>query len=147
MRNQTTTSDAGVKPIPITARQLEGYNKTPSEACAKLRLSQKVTKGDAKHAIELLKVSLTQVGYDEETKTFDIDKITTGITASKRGKIISVKETLTQLESRMGKLIPLEEIEKVLEGKMTKIELEESLSQLSKSGDIFIPKKGFVQRV
>ena len=30
---------------------------------------------------------------------------------------------------------------------MTAIELEDALSQLSKSGDIFKPKKGFIQRI
>ncbi|MBI3334364.1 minichromosome maintenance protein MCM, partial [Candidatus Pacearchaeota archaeon] len=146
LRNQSIRADSDVKPIPITARQLEGIIRL-SEACAKMRLSNEVNKQDAQRAIDLLKMSLQQVGYDEETKTFDIDKITTGISASKRSKILIVKEALAQLESRVGKLIPYEEIEKLLGGKITEIELEEALNQLSKSGDIFQPKKGFVQRM
>jgi len=90
-----------------------------------------------------------QVGYDEETQTFDIDKVTTGIPTSKRGKIISLKETISRLESRMGKLIPLEELEKELvdTGKLTKDELEEAIEQLAKSGDIFKPKKDHIQKI
>ena len=146
LRNQSIKTESEIKPIPITARQLEGIIRL-SEACAKVRLKSEVTKEDAKRAIDLLKASLTQVGYDEETKTFDIDKITTGIPSSKRGKILAVRETIAQLESKLGKLIPLEELERALEGKMSSIDLEDAITQLVKSGDIFRPKQGFIQRV
>ncbi|MEK6888885.1 MAG: minichromosome maintenance protein MCM [Nanoarchaeota archaeon] len=146
LRNQSVKSDSDIKPIPITARQLEGIIRL-SEAHAKMRLSHEVSREDAQKAIDLLKMSLQQVGYDEETKTFDIDKITTGISSSKRGKILTVRESIAKLESRLGKLIPMEELEKELLDKMTAIELEDALSQLSKSGDIFKPKKGFIQRI
>jgi len=146
LRNQSTRSDADINPIPITARQLEGIIRL-SEANAKMRLSSEVSKEDAQKAIELLKMSLQQVGYDEETKTFDIDKITTGISTSKRSKILIVRETISMLESKLGKLIPMEELQKALEGKVSDPELEDSLNQLSKSGDIFRPKKGFIQRL
>ena len=65
----------------------------------------------------------------------------------KRSKIIFVKEAISQLESKVGKLIPLEELQALLGDKLTEIELEESLSQLSKIGDIFRPKKGFIQKI
>jgi len=146
LRGQSAKSDSNIKPIPITARQLEGIVRL-SEAHAKMRLSDEVKKEDAKKAIELLKMSLQQVGYDEETKAFDIDRITTGITSSKRSKIVVVRETLAALESKLGKLIPLEEIDKVLKDKMSQTELEDALNQLSKSGDIFRPKKGYIQRL
>ncbi|MDO8563632.1 MAG: AAA family ATPase, partial [Nanoarchaeota archaeon] len=146
LRNQSVRSDSEIKPIPITARQLEGIIRL-SEANAKLRLSPEVLIEDARKAIELLKISLRQVGYDEETKTFDIDKITSGISSSKRSKILVVRETIAMLEAKIGKLIPMDELEKALDGKVSQLELEESLNQLSKSGDIFRPKKGFIQRI
>jgi replicative DNA helicase Mcm len=146
LRNQPSRADSEIKPIPVTARQLEGVVRL-SEAHAKMRLSSEVTAEDAKMAIELLKYSLMQVGYDEETKTFDIDRMTTGVTASKRGKILMVRETLGQLESKLGKLIPEDELEKALGGKLTDVELDDAITQLSKSGDIFKPKKGFIQRI
>lgn len=146
LRNQSVNSDSAVKPIPITARQLEGIIRL-SEAHAKLHLSPEVRRSDAIKAIELLKMSLMQVGYDEETKTFDIDKVTTGISSSKRGKILLVREAIAQLESRLGKLIPYEELQKALEGKITEVELEDAITQLSKSGDIFKPKSGFIQKI
>lgn len=145
LRNQPSRSDSEIKPIPITARQLEGIIRL-SEAHAKMRLSDKVTRDDARIAIELLKYSLMQVGYDEETKTFDIDRIG-GIPASKRGKIIMVKEAISQLENRIGKLIPLEELESSLKDKISNEELEEAIDKLAKEGDLFRPKKGFIQRI
>ena len=145
LRNQPNKADTMVKPIAITARQLEGIIRL-SEACAKVRLSQDVKREDAKKAIELVRLSLTQVGYDEETKSFDIDKMTTGISSSKRNKILVLKEALSQMESRLGKLIPMEEVEKAVEGKMSMVELEDALNMLTKEGDIFKPKRGYIQR-
>ncbi len=147
IRNKTvSTSGNELKAIPITARQLEAIVRL-SEACAKVRLSPEVTIEDAKKAITLLKYSMMQVGFDEETQTFDIDRVTTGIPTSKRGKIILVRETLSKLESSLGKLIPLEEIERELSEKMSKEELDDSINQLAKAGDIFKPKPGFIQKL
>ncbi len=146
LRSQPGKADSEIKPIPITARQLEGIVRL-SEAHAKIRLSKEVTAKDAQIAIALLRESLMQVGYDEETKTFDIDKVTTGISSSKRSKIIVVKEIISMLESRLGKLIPMEELEKAVEEKISKEELEDVLNQLYKSGEVFKPRKGFIQRI
>jgi replicative DNA helicase Mcm len=145
LRNQSVSTDAAIKPIPITARQLEGIVRL-AEASAKMRLSDKVTTEDAKKAIELLKMSLTQVGYDEETKSFDIDKMTTGITSSKRNKILLVRDIITLLESRVGKLVPLEDIEKETAEKLAPNELSDILDQLKKSGEIFMPNSKHIQR-
>jgi replicative DNA helicase Mcm len=146
IRNKSITSNSEIKAIPITARQLEAIVRL-SEACAKVRLSTHVTVEDAKKAISLLKYSMMQVGFDEETQTFDIDRVTTGIPTSKRGKIIAVRKILSKLESGMGKLIPMEEIERELSDKMSKEELEDSINQLAKAGDIFKPKPGYIQKL
>jgi len=146
IRNQSIKTESDIKPIPITARQLEGIIRL-AEAHAKLHLRGTVTAHDAKMAIDLLKVSLSQVGYDEETQSFDIDRMTTGITSSKRGKILLLKDTILKLESRLGKLLPLEELQKALEDKLTPIEIEEAIEQLAKAGEVFKPKKGFIQKI
>jgi len=145
LRNMPVSSESAMRPIPISARQLQALVRM-AEASAKLRLSEVVSVEDAQIAIELMKYYLIQVGYDYESKTLDIDKISTGIPASKRSKIFTVRETINLLEGRLGKLIPMEELEQELEGKMTKDEIEEALSKLRASGDVFSPKRGFVQR-
>lgn len=145
LRNSPVSAEEMQRPIPISARQLEALIRM-SEAGAKARLSRKVKKEDAKKAIALMKFYLTQVGFDYETKTFDIDKIVTGIPTSQRSKIIIVRETIARLESRIGKLIPIEELAKELEGKLSTAEIDDSLDKLKMSGDIFEPKRGFVQR-
>ena len=145
LRNAPTSSESAMRPIPISARQLGALIRM-SEASARVRLSNVVTKEDAKLAIEIVKYYLMQVGYDYESKTLDIDKITSGIPTSQRSKIIVVRETITRLETRLGKLIPLEEIEKELEGKLDKEEIADAISKLSASGDIFKPRRGYVQK-
>jgi len=40
----------------------------------------------------------------------------------------------------------MEEVEKAVEGKMSMVELEDALNMLTKEGDIFKPKRGYIQR-
>jgi DNA replicative helicase MCM subunit Mcm2 (Cdc46/Mcm family) len=87
-----------------------------------------------------------QVGYDEKTKSFDVDKIT-GQGASARNKIHYVQDAIEELEKRVGKLIPMEEIAKALDGKVSEAEVDEVVGKLLKSGDLFRPKRGYVQRM
>ncbi len=138
-------SGDSIKPIPISARQLEALVRL-AEAIAKSRLSKKVTEEDAARAIDLMRFYMMQVGYDDETKSFDIDKIS-GNPASKRNKIHIVKEILEDLENRLGKLIPQEELEKAGEGKISKEELEEAVDKLVRAGDLFRPRRGYIQRM
>ncbi|VVB83407.1 Minichromosome maintenance protein MCM [uncultured archaeon] len=145
LRNKPIASEGGLRPIPISARQLQALIRM-SEACAKMRLSKKVTKDDAKKSIELMKYYLMQVGYDYESKTFDIDRISGKFSASQRGKILNVRDIIIDLENKIGKMIPLEEIEKELEGKMDKNAIDEAINRLSTQGEIFSPKRGYIQR-
>ncbi len=146
LRNKPVSSESAMRPIPISARQLQALIRL-SEASARVRLSNIASKEDAKQAIEIIKYYLMQVGYDYESQTFDIDKISTGIPTSQRAKIISVRETINLLEGRLGSLIPIEEIEKELEGKLSKETIEEAISKLQSSGDIFSPRRGYVQKM
>lgn len=153
LRNSSTYIVIGeekVKPIPITPRQLEALIRL-SEAYAKARLSKKVTKEDVERAIELIKYFLGRVGYDYDSQQLDIDRIATGIPTSQRGVIILVRETIKELESRVGKLIAIEELAKEIgektNGKVDVDALEEALDNLTRSGDVFKPQKGFIQRI
>jgi replicative DNA helicase Mcm len=145
LRNTPVSAENSVRPIPISARQLQALIRM-AEASAKMRLSETVDPSDAKRAIEILKYYLMQVGYDYESKTFDIDRGTGGMPASQRNKVFIVRDAITKLESRLGKMIPIEEIEKELEGKLTKDEIEEAITKLDVSGVIFRPRRGYVGR-
>jgi len=146
LRNRPVSSESAMRPIPISARQLQALIRM-SEASAKIRLSKTVTKDDAKEAIELMKYYLMQVGYDYESKTFDIDKIYTGMTASKRNKVLIVREVINGLKERLGELIPIEEIEKELEDKLTKDEIDYAINELIKNSVIYQPRQGYVQKL
>jgi replicative DNA helicase Mcm len=143
LRNKPVMSESAMRPIPISARQLQALIRM-AEASARLRLSEEVSREDAKQSIELMKYYLMQVGYDYESKSFDIDKISGKFSSSQRTKIFTVKEVITALETKMGKMIPYEEIEKELEGKMGKDELEEVINRLIKDNEIYRPKKGYI---
>ena len=145
LRNMPVSSEGTLRPIPISARQLQALIRM-SEASAKMRLSMKVLLEDAKRAIDIMKYYLMQVGYDYESKTFDIDRGTGGMPTSQRGKVFLVRDTITKMESRMGKMIPIEELEKELEGKLTRDEINEAIAKLDSSGDTYRPKSGYVSR-
>ncbi len=146
LRSSPAVSEERIKAIPISARQLEALIRL-SEASAKIRLSKKVTKQDAQRAINILHFSLLQIGFDKETGQIDIDRIATGIPASQRSKIILVRDTIQKFESRFGKLIPIEELKRELGEKISEDALDEAVDKLRRSGDIFIPKRGYIQRV
>ncbi|MBU4069413.1 MAG: hypothetical protein KJ646_00350 [Nanoarchaeota archaeon] len=146
LRNKPISSESAMRPIPISARQLQALVRM-SEASAKIRLSKKVTTEDAQIAINLMKYYLMQVGYDYESKTFDIDKISSKFSSSQRNKILTVRDVIVGLEDRLGKMIPIEEIEKELEGKMNKEEIEDAINKLLINTEIFKPRRGYVQRM
>lgn len=145
LRNLPVSSEGTLRPIPISARQLQALIRM-SEASARMRLSETVTLEDADRAIDIIKYYLTQVGYDYESKTFDIDRGTGGMPASQRNKVFIVRDTITSLENKIGKMIPLDELEKELEGKLTRDEIDEAITKLDISGVIFKPKKGYIAR-
>jgi replicative DNA helicase Mcm len=146
LRNMPVATESAMRPIPISARQLEALIRM-SEASAKMRLSNVATKEDAKRAIDIMKFYLMQVGYDYESKTFDIDRISSRISSSQRNKIFMVRDIITELEGKIGKMIPIEEIEKELEGRISKDELNDALVQLERESMIFKPKPGFIQKM
>ncbi|MBI5871871.1 minichromosome maintenance protein MCM [archaeon] len=136
--------------IPISARQLEAIVRL-AEASARIRLSQKVTKKDVKRALDLLKYSLTQVGMDPETQQFDIDRITTGISASTRNIILQVRDLIYELSAKKGKdnevNIELELKPAAQQRGINLDKLDEAIEKLKRSGDIFEPRKGAVKRL
>ena len=119
-----------------------------SEASAKVRLSEKVTKEDSKRAIELMKHCLMQVGFDYETGQIDIDRISSGIPASQRSRIFAVREIIRDLEEKVGKSVPMEEIISAAEEKgITVDQVEEVIERLKREGSLYEPKKGLISSI
>ncbi len=146
LRSAAALDEAEIKAIPISARQLQALVRM-AEASAKIRLSSKVSKKDAERAIALLKYCMQAVGTDPETGKFDIDRITTGITATQRSRISIIKQIIRDLEGKVGKMIPISEISKAAEEEgIEASKAEELISNLIKKGDLFEPRHGVVQR-
>ncbi len=147
IRNVGGDGDSVIKSVPITARQLEALIRL-TEASAKSRLSKSATASDAKKAISLLHYTLRQIGLDPDTGKLDIDRITTGVTASQRNHIAIVREAINMLGKEKGDLIPEEDIIKECELKgLDESKTEEILTKLNRSGDIYEPKKGFYSKM
>lgn len=146
LRNTGSTGDDAIRPIPISARQLEALVRL-SEGSARVRLSSKVTKLDAQRAIRILKYCLMQVGFDYETGKIDIDRIATGIPAAQRSKIVIVRDIINSLEKKT-KAVPIEEIisEAVAKG-LNEAKVEEIIERLKREGEIFEPRAGFISKV
>mgnify|MGYP001595781188 FL=1 len=147
LRNSGQKGEDEIRPIPISARQLEALVRL-SEASARTKLSDKVTKDDAKRAIELLKHCLMQVGFDYETGQIDIDRITTGIPASQRSRIVSVREIIKKLENKVGKIIPIADIiNEAAEQNINEAQVEEVIEQLKREAEIFEPRRNMISRL
>ena len=145
MKMRKASLDGGGTSISISARQLQGLVRL-AEAHAKSRLSPIVEVEDSQVAIRLTNYYLMQVGYDPETKTFDIDRFSTKISSSKRSKILLLKDSIRKLEEKFGKQIPIDKLREEMKD-MSDAEFEESIEKLKKSGDLFQPKQGFIQDV
>tara|TARA_Y100000031_G_C8247023_1_gene398597 strand:- start:986 stop:3019 length:2034 start_codon:yes stop_codon:yes gene_type:complete len=140
-------AEEGVKTIPISARQLEALVRL-TEASARLRLSNQAAKQDAKRAIELVEYCLMQVGLDRETGKIDIDRIATGISASQRSHIMVIKEIISDLENKVGKHIPIDDIIEEAKNKdIDESKVEEVLEKLKRVGEIFEPRRSFIQKL
>ncbi|MEM0231073.1 MAG: minichromosome maintenance protein MCM [Candidatus Woesearchaeota archaeon] len=150
LRSTASSSEEAARAIPISPRQLEAIVRL-AEASARVRLSDKVTRKDARRAIDLLNFSLGQVARDRETGRIDIDVISTGISTSERDKIMKVREIINELDLKFasaGKNIPTEEIIAAAEEQgIKKPEVEEIIQKLRRSGDIFEPRHGFIQKM
>ena len=148
LRSAGSEGDAAIKPIPISARQLEAIVRL-SEASARIKLKDKVEKEDALRGISLLKGCMAEIGVDPETGQIDMDRIATGITASTRGRILEVRNLIFSLcDEKQGPVSIEEDLKpKVYDKGITEQKLEEAIGKLKRSGDIFEPKKGWLQKI
>ena len=146
IRNQPGSAKEKNKPIPITARQLQALVRF-SEASAKTRLDNKVRAEDAKKAIQLLHYCLSQIGMDPKTGKIDIDRVVTGVSASQRSNIATIKDTIIELENEFGPEIPIQDIITASECKgIDENKIKEIIDKLKRTGDVFEVKRGYIKR-
>ena len=139
-------TEGNIRTVPISPRQLGALIRL-SEANARLRLSNEVTRKDAKKAINLLEYSLMEVGFDRETGKIDIDRIATGISASTRSHILTIKEIINTLEEKV-KPIPIDDVVAAAKEKgIEEDKVEEAIEKLKRTGDLFEPRPGFLQKI
>ncbi len=142
MRNKYSGQE--IQTVSITLRQYEAILRL-AEASAKVRLDTAIRVEDAERAIRLMKYSLWQLGYDVETGRIDIDKIESGITASKRRKITVILEILDEMQ-REAKEIAIDDLKAEAESRGVE-GIDEIIEKLRREGTIFEPKPGFVRKV
>jgi replicative DNA helicase Mcm len=131
--------------VAITMRQYEALIRL-AEASAKVQLRDFVTEEDAERAIEIMKYSLRQFGFDEKTGVFDIDKAEGGVSSAQRSKIRTVIDLLANLEKTFGKTIPLSDLKKSAEESGIE-DVDQIIRKMKEEGVIFEPKPGFIQKV
>ncbi|MCL4399297.1 minichromosome maintenance protein MCM [Candidatus Parvarchaeota archaeon] len=145
LRSQYSNEGEGVKPIPISARQLEAMVRL-SEGSAKVRLSNIVTVDDAKRAVDLTMDYLSEVGFDRSTGEFDIDRVMTGLSSSQRNTALTIKSILrAELENLPeGSMVSVTKMyENADKVGISKTSVDNALSILKKEGEIFEPKLNF----
>jgi len=139
-------SEGNLKSVPITARQLEAIVRL-AEAYAKIKLDRRVTGEYAELAIDMLMYCLEKIGIDPKTGQLDIDKITTGITASTRNQYKIIQQIIDKLEVEKPE-VSSEDI--IAEGKKHSIsskEVEKVLRKLKTEGVIFEPRKNVYKKL
>ena len=128
--------------VPITARQLEGYVRL-SEASAKMRLSHKITEQDANNAAELIEAYLNRIAGNGDG-TYDIDKISTGISSKDRNKLDIIRDIMNEFGDAGLKL---EEIQIHGSNKgLTDMEVERAVKTLQEGGELFRNPSGVYKK-
>eukprot|EP01119_Soliformovum_irregulare_P025718 TRINITY_DN9602_c0_g1_i1.p1 TRINITY_DN9602_c0_g1~~TRINITY_DN9602_c0_g1_i1.p1 ORF type:complete len:811 (-),score=201.60 TRINITY_DN9602_c0_g1_i1:15-2447(-) len=109
------------KTITATPRQLEALIRL-SEALARMRFSKVVERIDVAEAQRLVRSALQQAATDPRTGTLDVDLITTGRSATSRGR-------LTEL---------MEEIKRILSGRPTGMKMDQLHRNLTEGSSVEI---------
>ncbi len=147
IRNASSEEEGGgVKSVPITARQLEAIVRL-AEAYAKIKLDKKVKEEYAQKAIDLLLYCLQKIGIDPKTGQMDIDRITTGVTASTRNQYKTIQQIIDRLETEKPEInfddiMELAEKQNIKRGDVQKV-----LDKLKDEGIIFEPRKNIYKKL
>ena len=134
------------KAVPVTARQLEALVRL-GEASARIRLSDTIEVSDAERVIHIVDACLRQVAYDAKTGTFDIDKVTTGISKEKRDIVRVIKDAIRDIggETRRAGIELV--IDAVSSKGFSRDKVKDGIDMLLRNGEAMEPKQGIVQLI
>ena len=135
--------DDGVQPIPITARQLEALIRL-SEAHARMRLSETVTREDARAAIAIIEDMIRKIAVDEEG-TLDVSILEVGKSSKKINKIDRMVDIIKSLESEGEFGAPEDRILEAAKqaGLGSENEIKKLINDLKRDARIYEPRAGF----
>ena len=142
LREKVTTEES---PVPITLRQYEALIRL-TEASAKIQLRNITNKEDSLRAINLMKASLRQFGFDPESGKIDIDRVEGHVTSTQRSRIRIILDIINDLAKVFGKEIPTEEIVKEAH-KQGVDEISSIIEQMRDEGLLIEPKPNFIQKI
>lgn len=134
------------KPVPVTARQLEALVRL-AEASARVRLSRTIEISDAERVVKIVDMCLRQVAYDAKTGTFDIDKVTTGISKGKRDLIRMIKDVIRENGDVSGRAQILQVIDLVAQQGFGKDEVKKQIEIFLRAGEAMEPKNGVIKLI
>ncbi|MFA4662078.1 LAGLIDADG family homing endonuclease [Pyrococcus kukulkanii] len=136
------SENEGIRPIPITARQLEALIRL-SEAHARMRLSPIVTREDAREAIKLMEYTLRQIATDE-TGQIDVTILEVGQSARKLSKVERILDIIEKLQKTSEKGAHIDDIlEEAKKFGIEKQEAREIIEKLLQQGQIYMPETGY----
>ena len=148
LRESSTKHEGG---IAVTPRQLEALIRL-TEARARIFLREEATEEDAEAAINLMEISMRDMGVIQPEGIMDVDVVLTGKPQNLREKITLTLEAVRQLYRERGKPIPIDEVMETLREKaeIPRHESERIIRQLIKEGkfyqptpDTLAPSKGY----
>ncbi len=138
--------EAGMKAVPITARQLEAIVRL-AEAYAKIKLDNKVKLEYAQRAIDLMMYCLEKIGLDPKTGNLDIDTITSGISQSSRNEYKIIQNIINDLEVDNADISYEKILLMAVKNSISETDVKTILDKLIKEGSIFEPRKGVYKKL
>ncbi|MEI6796074.1 MAG: hypothetical protein WCK39_04350 [Methanomassiliicoccales archaeon] len=125
--------------VPITARQLEAFIRL-SEAAARIRLSNVVTKEDAQRAVRIVEYYLDKMAKDGGS--MDVDKLMTGTTRNDRNRISIIRQLIHENSDPANGVAEGALVQRALEKGLNETDVRDSLKKLKQAGDIFEVARG-----
>ena len=148
MRNLGQDVRAAERRITATTRQLESMIRL-SEAHAKMRLSEIVTKDDVLESQRLIKSAIKQAATDARTGLIDMGLLTEGTSASERRRREDLKKAILDLlddMTRGGGVARYAETYKMISEESSipveGVEFQEALRALEQEGQVSISGEG-----